>query len=127
MRRAGFCARIAFRDGEIDTRPCILSLCGSAPLLHSVFFFPSQLGERLQPEFLWIHLSESQTDEEHLRLVDQADLFGNRQDEVVAKLVSLRNADSWLHGFSQNERRRPLGTNFQNRAVGLFVVSAQEK
>jgi hypothetical protein len=58
-------------------------------LLHSVFFVASQPGEKLQPEFLWIHLSESETDEEHLRFVDHADLFGNGQDEVVLKLVSL--------------------------------------
>jgi hypothetical protein len=58
-------------------------------LLHSLFFVASQLGDKLQPEFLWIHLSESETNEEHLRFVDHADLFGNGQDEVVAKLVSL--------------------------------------
>ena len=58
-------------------------------LLHSIFFVASQPGEKLQPEFLWIHLSESETDEEHLRFVDHADIFGNGQDEVVAKLVSL--------------------------------------
>ena len=61
----------------------------NAGLLHSIFFVASQPGEKLQPEFLWIHLSESETDEEHLRFVDHADLFGNGQDEVVAKLVSL--------------------------------------
>jgi hypothetical protein len=59
-------------------------------LVHSLFFIASQPGEKLQPEFLWIHLSESETDEELLRLVDQADLFGNGQDELVAKLVSLQ-------------------------------------
>jgi hypothetical protein len=52
------------------------SLIGSFPLdagdkevlLHSIFFVASQPGETLQPEFLWIHLSESDTDEEHLRI-----------------------------------------------------------
>jgi hypothetical protein len=58
-------------------------------LVHHLFFIASQPGEKLQPEFLWIHLSESETDEELLRLVDQADLFGDGQDEVVAKLVSV--------------------------------------
>ena len=58
-------------------------------LIHHVFFVASQPGERLQPELTWIHLSESETDEEVLRLVDHADLFGNGQDEVVAKLVSV--------------------------------------
>ena len=58
-------------------------------LIHHVFFVASQPGERLQPELTWIHLSDSETDEEVLRLVDHADLFGNGQDEVVAKLVSV--------------------------------------
>src|ERR1700676_351061 len=58
-------------------------------LVHHLFFIASQPGEKLQPEFLWIHLSKSETDEELLRLVDHADLFGNGQDELVTKLVSL--------------------------------------
>jgi hypothetical protein len=58
-------------------------------LLHALFFIASQPGEKLMAEFAWIHLSEGETDEEHLRLVDQADLFGNGQDEVIAKLVSV--------------------------------------
>jgi len=58
-------------------------------LVHHLFFIASQPGEKLQPELLWIHLSESATDEEVLRLVDQADLFGNGKDEVVAKMVSV--------------------------------------
>ena len=59
-------------------------------LVHHLFFIASQPGEKLQPEFLWTHLSESETDEEVLRLVDHADLFRNGQDEVVAKLVSVQ-------------------------------------
>ncbi len=58
-------------------------------LTHHLFFIASQPGEKLEPELLWIHLSESETDEEVLRLVDHADLFRNGQDEVVAKLVSV--------------------------------------
>jgi hypothetical protein len=58
-------------------------------LVHHLFFIASQPGEKLLPELLWIHLSESETDEEVLRLVDHADLFRNGQDEVVAKLVSV--------------------------------------
>jgi hypothetical protein len=57
-------------------------------LVHHLFFIASQPGEKLQPDLLWIHLSESEMDEEVLRLVDHADLFGNGQDEVVGKLVS---------------------------------------
>jgi hypothetical protein len=86
--------------------------------LHSIFLVASQPGEQLQPEFLWIHLSESETDEEHLRFVDHADLFGNGQDEVVAKLVSLetqthryvifRRTKDGAHG-EQIFRTEPLG------------------
>jgi hypothetical protein len=59
-------------------------------LVHHLFFIASQPGEKLQPDFLWIHLSESEMDEELLRLVDHADWLGTGQDELVTKLVSLQ-------------------------------------
>jgi hypothetical protein len=87
-------------------------------ILHTLFFVANQPGEKLVPELLWVHLSETETDEEHLRLVDHADLFGNGQDEVVAKLVSLqtqthrylifrrtKNSDHWEQFF----KTEPLG------------------
>ncbi len=58
-------------------------------LVHHLFFIAGQPGEKLQPELTWIHVSETELDEEVLRLVDQADLFRNGQDEIVAKLVSV--------------------------------------
>jgi hypothetical protein len=67
----------------------ILDTGDSDGLLHSLFFIASQPGEKLVPDLVWTHLSESEMDEEHLRFVDHADLFGNGQDEVVTKLVSL--------------------------------------
>jgi hypothetical protein len=63
---------------------------GTEGLVHTLFFVAAQPGEKLVPELLWVHLSETETDEEHLRFVDHADLFGNGQDELVAKLVSLQ-------------------------------------
>jgi hypothetical protein len=63
---------------------------GTEGLIHHLFFIASQPGEKLQPDLLLIHLSESELSEEVLRLVDHADLFGDGQDEVVAKLVSLQ-------------------------------------
>jgi hypothetical protein len=91
---------------------------GNEGLLHGLFFIASQPGEKLQPEFLWIHLSENETDEELLRLVDHADLFGNGQDEVVAKLVSVdtqshrylifRRTKDGLH-WEQIFKTEPLG------------------
>jgi hypothetical protein len=87
-------------------------------LLHTLFFVADQPGEKLVPELLWVHFSENETDEEHLRFVDHADLFGNGQDEIVAKLVSLetqthryvifrrtKNGDHWEQFF----KTEPLG------------------
>jgi hypothetical protein len=87
-------------------------------LLHTLFFVADQPGEKLVPELLWVHFSENETDEEHLRFVDHADLFGNGQDEIVAKLVSLetqthryvifrrtKNGDHWERFF----KTEPLG------------------
>lgn len=58
-------------------------------LVHSLFFVTSQPLERLEPELLWIHLAENATEEELLRFVDHADLFGDGQDEIVTKLISV--------------------------------------
>src|SRR5580692_126736 len=58
-------------------------------LVHHLFFIASQPNEKIEPELVWIHLSESEMDEELLRLVDHADLLGTGQDELVTKLVSL--------------------------------------
>jgi hypothetical protein len=90
----------------------------SEGLIHTLFFVANQPGEKLVPELLWVHLSQTETDEEHLRFVDHADLFGNGQDEVVAKLVSLetqshryvifrrtRNGNHWEQLF----KTEPLG------------------
>jgi hypothetical protein len=63
---------------------------GNEGLVHTIFFVAARPGEKLVPELLWVHLSETETDEEHLRFVDHADLFENGQDELVAKLVSLQ-------------------------------------
>jgi|GEM_PF-4558954 len=59
-------------------------------LLHSLFFIAGEPGDKLQPELTWLHISEYDGDEERVRLVDHADLFGNGQDEVVTKLVSVQ-------------------------------------
>jgi hypothetical protein len=80
-----------------------LNTSDSDGLTHALFFVASQPGEKLVPEFVWIHLSESEMDEEHLRLVDHADLFGNGQDEVVTKLVSL---DTQSHRYVIFRRTR---------------------
>jgi hypothetical protein len=87
-------------------------------LVHTLFFIADQPAEKLVPELLWVHLSETETDEEHLRFVDHADLFGTGQDEIVAKLVSLetqthrylifrrtKNSDHWEQFF----KTEPLG------------------
>lgn len=58
--------------------------------LHALFFIAGEPGGKLQPELTWIHISDSESDEERMRLVDHADLFGTGQDEVVAKLVSVQ-------------------------------------
>src|SRR5208282_4430490 len=57
--------------------------------VHTLVLVANQPGEKLVPELLWVHISENERDEEHLRFVDHADLFGNGQDELVTKLVSL--------------------------------------
>src|SRR5690348_11979237 len=59
-------------------------------LLHSLFLIAGESGDKLQPDLSWIHISENDSDEERMRLVDHADLLGNGQDEVVTKLVSVQ-------------------------------------
>jgi hypothetical protein len=100
---------------------------GNEGLVHAMFFVAAQPSEKLVPELLWLHLSESQTDEEHLPFLDHANLFVNGQDEIVTKLVSLQTETHRYVIFSQNERRRRLGANFQNGTSRLFVMRPKEK
>ena len=59
-------------------------------LLHTLFLIAGESGDKLQPELTWIHISENESDEARMRLVDHADLLGNGQDDVVTKLVSVQ-------------------------------------
>jgi hypothetical protein len=93
-------------------------------LVHTLFFVANQPGEKLIPELLWLRLSEMETDEEHLRFVDHADLFGNGQDEIVAKLVSLQTQ---THRYLIFRRTRD-GAHWEQvfkTEPRLFVVSRQ--
>jgi hypothetical protein len=67
----------------------LLDTGGTEGLVHGLFFIASQPLDTPQAELVWIHLAESDTDQELLRFVDHGDLFGNGQDEVVAKLISV--------------------------------------
>lgn len=88
--------------------------------LHALFFISSQPSDKLSPEFVWIHLSESGSDEEHLRFVDHADLFGDGLDEIVAKLVSVETQTHRYVIF----RRTKDGTHweqiFRTEPLGCF-------
>lgn len=90
----------------------------SDDLLHSLFFIAGMPGEKLTPEFVWIHLSESGTDEEHLRLVDHGDLFGNGQDEVVTKLVSFETQTHRYLVFRQTRDRLHWEQIFKSNTLG---------
>jgi hypothetical protein len=56
-----------------------------------LFFIASERAGQLVPEFVWVKMSKSETANEALRFVDQADLFGDGQEEIVAVLTYYEN------------------------------------
>jgi hypothetical protein len=68
-----------------------LETSGRESLQHNLFFIANQESGTLQPELLWIRLSENFAEDETAELVDHADLLGDGRDEVVVKLGSTEN------------------------------------
>jgi hypothetical protein len=64
---------------------------GDSGLIHALFFIALERDGKLVPEFVWLNISESETSNEGLSLVDHADLLGDGQDEVVAVLGYYEN------------------------------------
>jgi hypothetical protein len=91
---------------------------GDEGRVHGLFFIASQPGERLTPELVWLRLSDAETDEEHLRFVDHADLFGNGEDEVVAKLVSLETQTHRYLIFRRTRNGAHWEQFFKTEALG---------
>ncbi len=60
-------------------------------IVHSLFFIATKRGKKYQTEFVWSKISQGETDNETIQLVDYADLFGDGQDEVVAELQLYEN------------------------------------
>jgi hypothetical protein len=61
-----------------------LPLPGDSGITHYLFFIASESGGQLAPEFVWTKIATTETENEALHFVDQADLFGDGQQEVVA-------------------------------------------
>jgi hypothetical protein len=64
---------------------------GETGLAHALFFVAAERDGKLIPEMLWVHMSEGESSNEALGLVDHADLLGDGQDEVVAALGYYEN------------------------------------
>jgi hypothetical protein len=60
-------------------------------LVHGLFFVATFDHQRLDPTLTWIKIAPSEAEGEGMRLVDQADLFGDGQDEIVAEMVYYEN------------------------------------
>jgi hypothetical protein len=73
---------------------------GELDPIHSLFLVAKQPGHGLVTELAVIRIAKSPTDNEILRFVDQADLFGNGEDEIVA-----------VNGYYENYRYRVFGRN----------------
>ena len=68
-----------------------LPLNDDSGLIHGFFFIASETDGKPVPEFQWMHISQAEAGSELLRLVDQADLFGDGQEELVAVLTYYEN------------------------------------
>jgi hypothetical protein len=58
---------------------------------HHLFFIAASHGQELEVEFAWNKIASSETNGEALYLVDQATLFSDGQDEVIAVLGYYEN------------------------------------
>jgi hypothetical protein len=64
-----------------------LPLPGDSGITHYLFFIASESEGQLIPEFVWMKISKTESENEALRFVDQVDLFGDGQEEIVAMLT----------------------------------------
>jgi hypothetical protein len=65
---------------------------------HALFFVAKQSGGKLAAEYTLIRIAKSPTESETIHFVDQADLFGDGQDEIIA-----------INGYYENYRYRIFG------------------
>jgi hypothetical protein len=101
-----------------------------------LFFVASERAGQLVPEFVWVKMSKSATDNEALRFVDQADLFGDGQEEIVAVITNYENYRCLIYGrtkgganwkkISETEVRGAC-ERLQNLMVQRFPFSTDER
>lgn len=77
---------------------------------HAVFFVASLREGGLTPEFAWTHVTKTEAQVEVMGFIDQADLFGDGREEIIAEvsyyenwhyvvLARTRHGDSWEEIF----------------------------
>jgi hypothetical protein len=66
-------------------------------IVHALFFIASENAGELTPEFQWVHISEGEAAVQVLNLVDQADLFGDGREELIAVLGYYKNYQYQLY------------------------------
>ena len=68
-----------------------LAVGDESGLVHGMFFIAESKDNTIIPEFVWVNLSQAEAASEVLKLVDQADLFGDGEEEIVAVLGYYEN------------------------------------
>jgi hypothetical protein len=100
-----------------------LPLPGHSGILHSVLFIASDTDGHLTPEFTWTKISESEAGSEVLRFVDQADLFGDGQQEVRRGFSRTRRQS--VPNLSTDKGRQSLGASLRDRIEWMRLISMQ--
>ena len=85
-------------------------------LQHNLFFIATPGPFRLEPQLVWVRLSQSADEDEAMQFVDHADLLGDGHDEIVVTLSSTPN-----HRYAIYEKSRD-GTHWER----VFLTELME-
>ena len=60
-------------------------------IVHNLFFIASVKSGELEPELVWTNLAQREASVESQQLVDQADLLGDGEEEIVTEIFYYEN------------------------------------
>jgi hypothetical protein len=58
---------------------------------HAIFFVADLQSDAVVPEFVWTHLTKTEAEVQVMRFIDQADLIGDGQEEIIAEISYYEN------------------------------------
>jgi hypothetical protein len=72
-------------------------------IVHNLFFIASGKSGELEPELVWTNLAQREAGVESQQLVDQADLLGDGEEEIVTEIFTTRIGDILFTGARKTD------------------------